>query len=242
VSHPAAQPARTVQPTEASVPFRVGETLTYDVTLSSYVVAGTAVATVEGKRPLSSRTAYHIVAEGRPLPMLASLYALYYRMETFLDSVTLLPHLVAMYSEEGANKRVGRTSFDRLSRRASLEMEAERTARWEIDVPQQVQDGLSALYVLRAVDWKPGNRIVLPVIDQGNLYTLQAEAVGRELVTVPLGDLDSWNLKISIGNTGGQAAASNIGVWLSTDARRLPVKLQADMPLGRFVLLLRQTS
>jgi len=33
--------------TERPVPFKVGETLTYDVSWSSYVTAGTAVATVE---------------------------------------------------------------------------------------------------------------------------------------------------------------------------------------------------
>jgi len=242
-SRPAAQPVRSAQWTEASVPFRVGETLTYDVTLSSYVVAGTAVTTVQGKQPSSSvPAAYHIVAEGRPVAMLARLYTLYYKMETFLDSVTLLPNRMSLISEEGAKRRVGRTNFDRVRRKASFELESETAARYDFDVPQQVQDGLSAVYVLRTMNFRTGDRITLPVTDEGNVYTVQAEVAGREHVSVPLGALDAWSLKIAIVDAKGQPAASNAGVWISTDARHLPLKLQADLALGSFVLLLRQAE
>ncbi|MGC4085025.1 MAG: hypothetical protein QM736_23640 [Vicinamibacterales bacterium] len=44
---PAAPPPRK----EATVPFRVGETLTYDVAWSNYLVAGTATSRVVEKRP-----------------------------------------------------------------------------------------------------------------------------------------------------------------------------------------------
>ncbi len=31
-----------------------------------------------------------------------------------------------------------------------------------------------------------------------------------------------------------------MAVWISTDARRLPVRLQADLPVGNFNLVLRE--
>ena len=30
-----------------------------------------------------------------------------------------------------------------------------------------------------------------------------------------------------------------MAVWISTDERRLPVKLQADLPIGSFTMMLR---
>ena len=62
------------------MPFAVGETLTYDVTYSSYLVAGTAVSRVASRRTISGSSSYYIVVEGRPIPMLASLYNLFYNM------------------------------------------------------------------------------------------------------------------------------------------------------------------
>ena len=37
-----------------------------------------------------------------------------------------------------------------------------------------------------------------------------------------------------------QPVGRNIAIWISEDARRLPVKLTADLPVGNFELLLRE--
>lgn len=243
LTSPAASQSRpapvTRPPSAAAVPFKVGETLTYDVTWSSSLVAGSAVSTVSSQRVSSGSTAYTITAEGRPLPMLSRLYNLFYKMDTLLDSVTLLPHQASLYSEEGASRRVAAVRFDRKARRAFYEVQSETLARFDFDVPPQVQDGLSALYVLRAMTFKAGERITLPIVDRGALYQLQVEPVSRERVRVPLGDIEAWTLKTAILDSDGHAAVDNAAVWISSDARRLPLKLQAELPVGLFVLALR---
>ena len=105
----APRPARV----ERAVPFHVGETLTYDVSWSTYLTAGTAVATVKEKKASFNSTAYYIVAEGRPTPLVAKLYSLYYKLDTLLDSYTLLPQRGSVYSEEGSRHRFRTTRFDR---------------------------------------------------------------------------------------------------------------------------------
>jgi hypothetical protein len=68
---PAARPAAkspTAPRIERPVPFAVGETLSYDVSWSSYVTAGTATTTVKEKKPSFNSTAFYVVAEGRPTP------------------------------------------------------------------------------------------------------------------------------------------------------------------------------
>src|SRR4029077_20971507 len=116
---------------ERPVPFKVGETLTYDVSWSSYITAGTATASVESKQPRLQSTVYKIVAEGRPLPLIAKIYALHYRAETFVDAYTLLPQQAAVYIEEGERKRTRETDFNRKTQPLA-------------------RDALSAIYALRA--------------------------------------------------------------------------------------------
>jgi hypothetical protein len=221
----------------AAVPFAAGERLTYDVTWSTFLVAGTAVGTVEKKPDTNT---YYIVAEGRPIPLLQRLYNLYYKMDTILDSVTLLPQRGSLYSEERGLRRLAVTRFDRARGKAFFELQEDTTLKSEFDVPAQVQDGLSALYVLRAMTFKAGDRITLPVTDDGMMYSVQADVRAVEPVRVPLGTIDAWKLDVSIVDAQGQPAASNAAVWISNDARRLPVKLQAELPVGHFVLLLRE--
>jgi hypothetical protein len=242
VALPAAQPGtRSPGVVDAAVPFKVGERLTYDVTWSTFLVAGTANATVAQRVDPGGASAYHIIADGGPVPLLKRLYNLYYKMESLLDTVTLLPQRMSLYSEESGGRRLAATRFDRPQRKAFFELDDAGTPlKSEFDVPPQVQDGLSAIYVLRAMTFKAGDRISLPVTDDGSLYAVQADPVALEQVRVPLGTMEAWRVNVSILDAAGQPAASDAAVWYSTDARRLPLKLQAQLPVGHFVLMLRE--
>jgi hypothetical protein len=44
-------------------------------------------------------------------------------------------------------------------------------------------------------------------------------------------------LAVAVGNC--QAVGKNLAIWIADDAQRLPLKLQADLAVGGFVLLLR---
>jgi hypothetical protein len=227
---------------DTDVPFAVGETLTYDVTWSSTLVAGSAVMTVLERASSLGSSAYRIVAEGKPLPMLESLYHLYYRMETVLDSVTLLPHLSSLYSEEGVSTQTATTTFERAARIASFEVQSEPAVKVDVPVPQQAQDGLSAVYVLRTMALRAGESFSLPITDRGRVYSMKAAVNGHEPIAVPFGQVDAWSLDITITDEQGVPAAENVAVWISDDERRLPIRLQANLPVGDFVLLLRDVK
>jgi uncharacterized protein DUF3108 len=240
---PAPGPAARAEPRrETAVPFRAGERLTYDVAWSTYLIAGTATATVVEKKPSYNSTAYYIVAEGRPLPLIQRIYALYYKMDTLLDSVTALSQRSAFYSEEGQDRRTATTQFNRPARRALFELQTENVVRAEIPVPADATDGLSTLYALRARTFKAGDRLTIPVVDNGTLYSVNIEATGPEHMRMRVGEFDAWNLRITIVDPQKQQVGKNIAVWMSTDARHLPLKIQADLPVGYFVLALKQVE
>lgn len=225
---------------EAAVPFKVGETLSYDVSWSSFFKAGTAVVNVREKKASFNSTAYYIVADGRPLPLIARLYPLYYKMDTLLDSFTLLSQHAAVYQEEGSQRRTMTTQFDRGARRATFERHTDSTVRSDFTVVPLTQDGLAALYALRAAPLQTGAKFAMPITDDGAVYSVGVAVGAREHIKVPLGDFEAWGLTMGISDAQQHPVGSNIGVWISTDARRLPLKLQADLPVGNFVLALRE--
>ena len=235
---PVPAPARA----EMAVSFRVGETLTFDVAYSTYLVAGSATSTVVEKRSSSGSNAYYIVAEGRPLPLIARIYALYYKMDTLLDTVTGLSQRSSLYTEEGTRRRTATTQFNRTTRKASFELQADGTARDEFTVPADVQDGLATLYALRTRTFKAGEPITIPIADDGVLYSARVEPTGPEHLKLRLGEFDAWNLKVTVTGPTGEQVGKNMAVWMSADSRRLPLKLQADLPVGYFVLALRDVK
>jgi hypothetical protein len=226
---------------DAAVPFKPGETLTYDVSWSSLLVAGTAVATVYDRRPAADSTAHYMVAEGRPLPLLSRLYPLHYKMDTLVDTYTLLSHRGTFYAEEGSERRTNTTQFDRGRNRVSFDSKPNGPTA-EYAVPPNAEDGLAAFYIMRARGVQAGERFTVPVADSGTLFTAQFEVAGVEDVRVPFGTLPAWHIRLALTDAQGKLFWKNTVVWMSNDARRLPLKLQAELPIGHFVLALKTAS
>ena len=226
----------------AGGPFKIGETLTYDVSWLSYVTAGTAITTVKEKKASFDSTAYYIVAEGRPTPLVSKLYSLYYKMDTLLDAYTLLPQRGSVYSEEGSRHRFKISRFDHAAHKVFFEYESSGKVTDTFTVPPFVQDALSAIYVLRAVPLEVGARVTMPVTDNGTNYKVQVDVGPAERIRTPFGEATSWKLKLAISEVGGKPQGRNIALWMSDDARRLPMKLQAELPIGSFSLTLRDAK
>ena len=241
---PAAKPAaKAAAPrAEQRVPFAAGETLSYDVSWSSYLTAGTATTTVLEKKPSFNSTAYYIVAEGRPTPLLSKLYSVYYKMDTLLDSFTLLPQRGSVYSEEGKRHRFKTTQFDRAAKKVLFEYKADTTVKSDFPTSAVTQDALSAIYVLRAIPLKPGEKMTMPIADNGINYKVQFDAGASEKIRTPRGDQAAVKIRLSVFDDKAKPVGKNVFIWISEDERRLPVKLQADLPVGSFNLLLRDVK
>ena len=227
---------------ERQVPFKVGETLTYDVSWSTYLTAGSASVAVKEKKPSYNSTAYYIVAEGRPTALLSKIYTLYYKLDTLLDSYTLLPQRGSVYSEEGQRHRFKTTQFDRGAKKVLFEYKADTTVKADFPTSPVTQDALSAIYVLRAIPIKAGDRMTMPVTDNGINYKVQFDVSGQERVRTPLGDQNAWKLKLSVFDDKNAPVGRNVAIWIGDDPRRLPLKLQADLPVGSFNLTLRSAT
>ncbi len=222
------------------MPFRPGETLTYDVSWSDYLTAGSATFTVRDKRPSFGSTAYYLVAEGRPTTLLSKLYSLYYKADSLVDAYTLFPQRGSVFSQENGRQRMKETRFDQARRSAVFQMRTATTMQQDQSLPGPTHDGLSALAAMRTLTFAPGASSSFAVSDSGYLYRVTLNVAGRESVETGLGQSAAWKVVPAIRDTKGQPVGRGLAVWISDDARRLPLRIQAQLPVGSFVLTLRE--
>jgi hypothetical protein len=227
-------------PAERPVPFRAGETLTFDVSWSQFVTAGTATMAVREKRPSFDSVAYYIVADGQPTALLSRLYTLYYKADTLLDVSTLLPQRASVYSKEGARERMKALRFDQIARRGVYEIKTSKVVTRTLTLPAMSQDPLSAIYVLRSSPLKLGATITMPVVNNGDIYRMDAKVIAKETVTTSAGQVSSWKIVPTIFDEHGKPTGGKLGLWISDDGRKLPVKLEANLPIGDFRITLRE--
>ncbi len=227
---------------EQAVPFKTGETLTYDVGWSSYVTAGTATITVVEKKPSYGSVAYYVAAEGRPTPLLSKLYTLYYKADTLLDVYSLLPQRGSLYSEEGNRHRMKTTTFQQSAKKARYEVQTRTLVTKDMAIPAYTQDALSALYVLRSIPLKPGDKFNMPVCDNGNVYRVQMTIGGVEQIKTGIGTIDGIRVTPLITGVKGETPSRGMAIWFSNDARRIPLRIEAQLLVGKFTLVLRQAT
>jgi Protein of unknown function (DUF3108) len=232
-------PARAAR-SEPRVPFAPGERLSYDISWSSSLTAGTAVLSVQEKKASFGSIAYYIVAEGQPSALLSKLYRLYYKADTLLDAYALLPQRASIYSEEGKRRRFKITTFNAAAKSATFEVRTDTTVRTPMTISRSTQDPLAAIYVLRARPLKAGDRMTMPIADNGQQYTIDVGVSAPEVVRCGLGAISAW--KLTPVARGAGPAAREIALWISDDSRRLPVKISAELPIGRFEFTLRQAQ
>ena len=232
-------PPKPAVAAEKRVPFAVGELLSYDVSWSNYLTAGTLTLRVESKKPSYSSTAYYVSAEAQTTGVVSSLYTLYYKADTLLDAFTLLPQRGSVYSREGRRERLKITTFDQARQKAQFQMKTASLMNLDLNVPPLTQDMLSAIYVLRSIQPRTGDRLDIPVSDSGKQYTVTFVVGNVESVQKADGTrVPALRVTPEVREGKGRPVTGMV-IWLGNDAALRPVRMEASLRIGRVVVAIK---
>lgn len=148
-------------------------------------------------------------------------------------------------AQEGRKRRETLVSFDAQQKKASyLERDlANNTvvASHEIDIPGCVHDVIGGLFRLRSMRVEPGQVIHLPISDGKKSVLARVEAQEREVVRVGGVTYQTIRYEAFLFDNVLYRRRGRLFVWLSDDARRLPVQVRIRLPfyIGTVTLELR---
>lgn len=244
IAAPVPPPAPAPAPApDAKVPFQVGEALTYDVSWSSFLTAGQVTLRVAKREGLAAgRAGYQLVAEAQTVSLAASLYQLYYRMESVVDTASLAAVRASSYSKERGKERVKSIWFGP-NNVGSVEIRRGETTKSQVALPPHTLDALSAIYLVRALRANPGESLVMPIVDGTTVSRLRLTFGGREPVKTGLGTQNGWRVTpTEIDAQGRTVPGRRLTLWLSDDAARRPIRLEAALPVGSITLALAKVG
>jgi hypothetical protein len=92
-----------------------------------------------------------------------------------------------------------------------------------------VRDIISTLYLLRAQPLKQGTPVCLEVFAGRKIWKLQGQVGERESIETPLGKLPSVRLDMESVRVDDPSVKRSAHVWVSDDARRLPLVAVGEM-------------
>jgi hypothetical protein len=163
----------------------------------------------------------------------------YYKADTLLDVYSLLPQRGSIYGEEGRQRRMRATRFDQTKRIAHYHVTPGAGPQKRIVLPGPTHDALSVVLALRTLRLREGLSVTLPVSDGGQVFRVQATVRERKRLSTRLGHVMAWRVEPVIVGEGRETGAGKLTLWLSDDAQKWPLLMEADMPVGKFTLTLR---
>lgn len=140
---------------------------------------------------------------------------------------------------EVGDRHTDRARFDRENGKATVQVVRKGRARESThDVPRDVHDLASALLELRLRDLAPGAAYEFPVFSGSHTFMLQAAVEGDERIQTPAGTFDTVRVRVRLGFKDKFQTKRDAHVWLSKDARHVPVRMSADFAVGSVVATL----
>ncbi len=225
---------------EAALPWEPGETLGYDIDVMGVVKAGVASLAVE--RPLLGQI--QIRARVRNTSIFAKVRKLSGIALSWLDERTLRP---ARYRDEVMENGVRKLTDARMPERAAqttIEMQwGDLQHSVSFAREGMVVDLLSLVYYLRAADLSPGDEICFDLVANRRYWRFRAVVAAKiEQVESAAGIFDTLRIDATATRADNPATRRPLHIWISTDARRLPVAAVSEVDLGPVRAMLSRVS
>jgi len=233
-------------------PFLVGEKLTYHVEWSPpwYLFflpsmdAGEVVLELADGGRVRDRQTLRVLVTARSSGTLAKLAGVtvddYFEAHTDPESLCTLQ--VSKRIREGKRKRdidvVYHPEEGRLHiREVNVAPDPPKVDRDETiaGIPPCVRDIFSALYYVRRNNLEPGASYRSTVGDDGNIKEIEARVEKKESVKGPTGRFEAWKVNTVALFGGLFKSGGQFRIWITADDRRLPVRFEVNVSLGKVV-------
>jgi len=149
--------------------------------------------------------------------------------------------------EERKRVRFSEATFDHETRRAiwsDLDPTKNQTpTSTTVAFTEPVQDILTVIYFMRTRHLEPGQSFDIPLVDGGHLYRFSVAVMERKKMKTVMGRVDVLRIEPSMfGDQGLVRRRGTLSIWVTEDARHIPVKAQIRVPAGIFEIKLKRVT
>jgi hypothetical protein len=223
-----------IQPLAPNFHLSVGEQFSYDADWRLWT-AGNATIKLS-----NNGSEYHVSATADSVGVVAMLYRVADRFDSYFDARSLCSSHITKHTEEGTHKRETNIRFDYQKRKAMLDernLKDNATKHQEEDIPPCVTDVLSGILYGATLPLHDGATYNFPLNDGGKTVNVQAHVEGHEEVKTPAGTFQTIRVQPE-ADSGVLKQRGKIWVWYTNDGQHIPVLMRARMFWGTLTIRL----
>jgi hypothetical protein len=229
-------------------PYTLGETLTYEAKYSKAILRGVPAADLSFVVARSANGQdFLIKSEAKSKGTLVKLfYKFNQNIQSTVDGTMFSIKRTVKRDEQGDRIRESEALFDYRDRKVIyIETDPKDAARAPRQVASPIeantQDLVTGIYAIRRLPLAVGKTFELSVSDSGLVYKIPMRVTAREQQKSILGKV--WCFRVEPEVFGANRLIENKGsmiLWITDDARRLPVRSQINASIGRVEVRLKK--
>jgi hypothetical protein len=230
-------PPKTPVPTEAQcialglpgspIPFGPGETLEYDIDALG-AKAGKMTMRVEPSRDGSLPVEVSVETN--------TFFSKVRRVKgsgtSYLNPRTLRPTRYHEDAKENEIHRVADVTFKKDKTARLVSTINGQTGTAELRYGNDITDVAGAVFLLRSLPLKEGMSVCVDIYGIRTIWRVWGKVLPKEHVSLPVGEFEAFHLEAEAARLDLPDARRGVHVWISDDARRLPLAAVGVIDLG----------
>lgn len=233
----------TGKETFVSVPHRTfgaGELLEYKLTYGAFAVGKAQMKVHDAYYKINGRDCYRIDIFGKTSGAVDWVARVNDNWGAYIDTAALVPHISYRKIEEGRYRKNEVLKFDHNTDMIEAQVVNNETGDFKepayFQAPDNVRDIVGGLFYLRTLafnDLAEGDIIKMEAFFEDTVYDFEIRYMGKEEVKTKAGKFKALKLVPIMPDNKLFAGENAISVWLSDDLNRVPLKVEANLVIGK---------
>jgi Protein of unknown function (DUF3108) len=214
-------------------PFDGGERAVYHASWLGVPVASASIdmrpVTLDGKK------FYEATVKAETWRGLDMIFKMRDTIQSTFDAETLHPRRFSFIQRENKKANDTTAEIDPVTHKWTVQRkEGKKRKDFDFESPYTL-DTVSAVYLARSLDFKVGDSFRIEVFGGKSRYLVTIDVVGKERVTVKRKEYEAFKIipKVAdLSKTGYAKRVRQATAWITTDDKRLPIKMSSQVFVG----------
>lgn len=220
--------------------FTKGEVLEYKVKYSFITVGKAQIKVHDNYYKINGRGCYRIDVFGATSGAIDWVAKVDDNWGAYVDTAALVPHISYRKIKEGSYRKNELVKFDHVTNMIAVKVVDKETGLFKepefIQAPNNIRDIVGGLMYLRALDFNQldkGEIISVDAFFEDTVYDFKIIYAGKELLKTKVGEVNAIKLVPIMPDNDLFRGENPIAVWLSDDENKIPLKVEAEMVIGK---------
>ncbi len=210
-----------------STAYSGGETFTYSITWLG-IKAGELTMVVEAVD--GQEETFRIIVTAKSAGLLALFYPVEDRFETIVQGAGRLPTLYTIDQQEGKRRNRKSMTYDQAGRQITYRKNEENPVTYTVNGP--VHNEFSSFMIMRAMPFASGRSVVIPTFADKKRHEVEVLVREKKDLSTILGTVNTLAVQPRLNFKGLYEKVGDPLIWLTDDARRVPVRIKAQIVIG----------